>query len=555
MKSRMLKLFLPVLMCITSFSVSYAQKDSLKGVVNVVGSYIPELKIREKYFEQPRITDTFKTEIRPEYSITLRNLSFPYQPDTLSAARMKSEPLKRLRRFYIKIGFGNYLSPLGEARFNSLRSKNQAYDISYRYFSSAGNISRVGFPGIADHTAAANYRRIFKNHTLDLQARYGNNKTHYYGYNALDTLNDSITKSSIRQTYNFAGISLRFANKNLYDSNRIITDGGIAYYFLRDRLGSTENNLRFDLSLSRYVKEFYVGGRLLADYYHNNMKGDPGAVNNINLQVNPFVRLLKPRWNAEIGAVLAGSAGTYGKFYIYPNLNAAFHLYDKYLILFATVGGGLDRNSFDVLRRNNPFIISNPNIRNTSRQIDASLGLRGSLSRDFSYRIYGGYALANDQSFFVTDSTRKTGNYFNMLYSRLQTIKAGGELNYQFGEKASARLRGNYYYFMTGSELKAWHMPSFDIALSGFYNLSDKFIFKLDVFYIGNQWAPDYQSGVVVPVKIKGTVDVNLSVEYRYNKWLSLFVTGNNLAAFRYNRWFRYPTQQVNVIGGLTFSF
>jgi hypothetical protein len=285
------------------------------------------------------------------------------------------------------------------------------------------------------------------------------------------------------------------------------------------------------------------------------MKGDSASINNINLQVNPFVRLFKPRWNAEIGAILAGSAGTEGKFYIYPNLSASFNLYDKYLVVFANVGGGLERNSFDAVRRVNPFIVSNPKLRNTSRQVDATLGLRGSLSRDFTYKVYGGYVMTNEHAFYITDSTRKTDNYFNLTYSKLQTIKVGGELNYQFGERVSARLRGNYFHYLPGVELKAWHMPAFDIALSGFYNLSDKFVFKLDIFYIGNQWAPDYQPGVVVPVKIKGTVDVNLGVEYRYNKWLSIFVTGNNLAAFRYNRWFRYPTQQVNVLGGLTFSF
>jgi len=54
---------------------------------------------------------------------------------------------------------------------------------------------------------------------------------------------------------------------------------------------------------------------------------------------------------------------------------------------------------------------------------------------------------------------------------------------------------------------------------------------------------------------MKGLVDVNLGLEYRYTKFLSAFLNLNNLAAQRYQRWYAYPTQKFNLLGGLTYTF
>ena len=49
--------------------------------------------------------------------------------------------------------------------------------------------------------------------------------------------------------------------------------------------------------------------------------------------------------------------------------------------------------------------------------------------------------------------------------------------------------------------------------------------------------------------------DVNLGLEYRYNKRISAFLQLNNLASQRYMRWYNYPVQIFQVMGGVTFRF
>jgi hypothetical protein len=55
--------------------------------------------------------------------------------------------------------------------------------------------------------------------------------------------------------------------------------------------------------------------------------------------------------------------------------------------------------------------------------------------------------------------------------------------------------------------------------------------------------------------KLGFIADVNLGVEYRYNKRISAFLQFNNLAAQRYQRWYNYQVQGFQVMGGVTFRF
>jgi outer membrane receptor protein involved in Fe transport len=54
---------------------------------------------------------------------------------------------------------------------------------------------------------------------------------------------------------------------------------------------------------------------------------------------------------------------------------------------------------------------------------------------------------------------------------------------------------------------------------------------------------------------VKGTADVNLNVEYLFNKRLSFFGKLNNLANQRYQLYANYPVYGINGLVGAKFSF
>ena len=56
-------------------------------------------------------------------------------------------------------------------------------------------------------------------------------------------------------------------------------------------------------------------------------------------------------------------------------------------------------------------------------------------------------------------------------------------------------------------------------------------------------------------VTLGSIVDFNLGVSYRYNKRVTAFLELNNLASQRYNNWYNYPVQPIQVMGGVSFRF
>lgn len=543
-------------------ATAQAQPPSENKTVIVNGDLRPEIKPAEKLSQNPSVADTFQTRIVPTITVNPTEIPLYHNPDTISAARMNKEPLKKLRRFYLKVGFGNYLTPLAELRVNSLRSKTDAYDIGYKYLASFGKLKNVGYPGIQEHRFNGNYKHIFNNHVVTLSGAYGYDRLHYYGYR-----NDSITdliypdKKSSMQYFHSGKIEVGFGNKNLLDKEKLITNSKIGYSFVTDRQKTREHAFWVGTDISKYVKEFYVGGRVNVEYYNYKSALDSSARGTGIIKFNPYIRAGREKWNVEVGLEVAGAFDTIANGYVMPNVSAQANLYKNHIMAFLDAKGGVERNTFDRLRRANPFIISNPNLAQSWTPIDLKGGFKGYFAKYMYYNIGGGYKMTKNQAFFISDTINSTlGNKFTVVYDDMNTPYVSGELGFMKGEKLHVALKGNYWFYNPATFAQAWHMPKIELTLSAAYNIQDKFLFKADLYYLGEQYSPfDYDEAAHRPILkttlIRNAFDLNLHAEYRFNKMLSFWAGFNNFAAFRYQRWFRYPTQGFNGMGGITLSF
>lgn len=557
-----MKKFTYILSVLFFVSAAVLAQPGPEGNVTIIGDYVPEIKTSEKLLQNPGIQDTFQTRATPTITVNPEEMSLYHNPDTISAARMKNEPLKKLRRLYIKLGFGNYLTPLAEIRVNSLRSKTDIYDIGYKYLASFGKQKNVGYPGMQEHRFNGNYKHVFANHIVGLKGGYGFDQNHYYGFRR-DSVTDSIfpNKKSIRQHFHSGSLEVTFGNKDPMDKVKFITQSKIGYSFVMDRQKTREHAFWIGTDMSKYVKEFYVGGRVNVEYYNFKSALDSSARGAGLIKFNPYIKAGREKWNVEVGLEVAGAFDTTAKGYIMPVVFGQANLYKSHLMVFMEAKGGVERNTFDRLRRTNPFIVSNPNLGQTYTPIDIKGGFKGYFAKYLYYTLGGGYRMTKNQAFFITDTTANSiGNYFNVVYDNMNTPYVSGELGFMKGEKLHVALKGNYWFYKPRTFARAWHMPKIDLTLSATYNIQDKFLFKAEMYYLGEQYSPfGYDETLRKPVLqttlIRNAFDLNLQAEYRFNKMLSFWVGFNNFAAFRYQRWFRYPMQGFNGMGGVTLSF
>lgn len=544
---------------ILTVSFSFGQ---IGGNVIVSGDYIPEIKKSEKLPLNPSVRDTFQTRTIPSVKIEPADLSLFHTPDTLSAARMKNEPLKKLRRLYMKLGFGNYLTPYAQINVNSLRSKTDAYSFGYKYFASFGKQKNVAFPGVQQHELYGNYKHLFKNHTLTLRAGYDYDQNHFYGFRP-DSVTEALfpDKKSIRQHFHKVGFDATFANTDMTDKQKWLSSTRLGYYWMQDRQKSREHGLSLGTEISKHVKDFFLGARIGMEYFHFKAGGSPAGSGMGFIRFNPYVKAGREKWNVEMGFEVAGAFDSTAKGYIMPVVAGEANLFKNHVMAFLQAKGGVERNTFDRLRQTNPFIVSSPILGQTYTPIDVKGGFKGSFAKHLYYHMYGGFRMTKNQVFFITDTLQSSiGNYFKTVYDDMNTPYVGGEIGFVQGEKIQIALKGNYWFYNPATFEKAWHMPRIDLTLSAAYNIQDKFLFKADFYYLGEQYSPfDYDEKNRKPVLkttlIRNAFDLNLSAEYRFNKMLSFWASFNNFAAFRYNRWYRYPMQGFNGMGGITLSF
>lgn len=509
-----------------------------------------------KQSDLPAILDTVKPLKDKPLSIQPRVIETNFKTQQIQPAKMVNEPLSKLYYSLIKAGFGNYTTPYGEIWLNNLRSKEYIYGFHYKHFSSNYTSDKLGFAGFSDNDINLYSKKFYKKHVLSGDLNYYRNVSHFYGYP--DSLKSTFPETVAVSKQRFNTFEGKINLKSFYtDSNKVNHDIRLNFYNISDKFGTAENNILADAMLNLFVSKEKLNVYVATDYYNTKCKTD--TVNDFIFRLAPYFEAGGNKWHVDLGLNVAIDkfSDTTAKFYFSPKLNVHYNVYNNFVIPYAGLGGGLEKNSFRSLTTANPFIISNPAYINTFNAYTVFGGLRGVLSSKTSYDSRVSYGNYKNMAFFLTNYDSTLSNKYNVSYNDVKMLQVNGQLKYQLKEKINVIAKGNYYKYSLDSNAYAWYKPDFDITLSGFYNLKSKIIMKVDLFYIAKQWSQQrvLENGIpkMQAVQLKGIADANVGAEYRYSKMLSFFVNFNNIGNMRYYRWEKYPTQRFNAMLGLTF--
>ena len=537
-------------------AASMAQTTGTEQIYNVPSEFQPTIKDALKFSDVPEIKDTVKRIQNIKYGITSVPLFPKYQVQPIAQAKLQNEPLNKLYHSLLKVGYGPiYNMPYGEFWIGNTRSRAMNYGAHLKHFSSTAHLEDVGYSGYSDNEINIFAKQFYKKHTLSGDFDYERNVIHYYGY---DTSLNKLENDFTRQRYQFIQPKLRLVS-HYTDSTQINHDLGLSFYNLQNLNREAENNIKFNALGSMFINKEKLNVNFLTDFYNHKQAND--TLNDLIVSINPSFEANGSAWHADIG--LTGTIDNFKnatRFYFFPKLNVHYNVYENMIIPYAGLNGGLIKNSFRSLSKENMFVDTTLRYVNTNNKYNAFIGLRGNLSSKTSYDAKVSYAQYDSLQFFVIDysGSNQVYNRFSVVYDNTTLLTVGGQLKYQFKEKLNLIAKGNYYIYKTKNLTRAYQKPDFDLTFSGIYNLQSKIIVKADLFFVGQQWAQTQitdNNGVASfsPRQLKGYVDANLEAEYRYSKMLSFFVKFNNIANQRYYKWDRYPSQRFNFMFGVTF--
>ena len=124
-----------ILFCLSAGAQIDKEGVGPKREVTLYNPYKPSLSIVQKRNYLPELKDTMKVRQDFSYEINTKPFQPEYQISPIKAAALLPDPLPKLYKSYIKLGMGNYTSPLGEISITNERSKKGAIGLYARHFS------------------------------------------------------------------------------------------------------------------------------------------------------------------------------------------------------------------------------------------------------------------------------------------------------------------------------------------------------------------------------------------------------------------------------------
>ncbi len=558
------------------YSFSHAQEGgTYNESVLVKGSFRPVIEQAEKINFPATVSDTLsRIDHTFQYSITPTRLRSLYEPSRIKAARILGEPSTKLYNNYLRLGIGNYWSPLADLYWSSTRDTKKTYGVRINHRSSWGTLPDYGKNhfGLTGITLFGKYivKDILQ---LSSDINYEHDHNLYYGFTddklqaVLNKDRDDISVGDYKAKYNVLTWSLGVKNMQLdgyklgYDANLRLSDlwaswgqnefnlnldGDIHYGFmvLRDMKGVAYLHAEWDGYSHRYSPdgEMPLGftPTALTDIYR-------GSRNIVKL--NPYVDFMYEGLLFHAGFTGGWDGFTSASdvtFRFFPDVVVSKTLMNESFVLSVGATGGFSANNWDVIRKINPYVGPNAEQRAT-RHYDFTGHARWTISKKLEANAEVGYSLLQDDLSFALDGNYSLDNVYKTLYVDNNRFSIGADIAFVNDEMLILRAAGHYYSYSLNDGEKIFYRPDWDFLLSADVNYNDKWLFHLEGQLLGKMQGDLNEE---LPMRY----GINAQVEYRHNRALSFFLKMDNLAFQRYYYWTNYPSQKGLFILGLTYT-
>jgi hypothetical protein len=545
--------------------------DKKKTSVEIIKNYPPEEK----------------SQIPVEYCIKNVPALSDFQTSTLQADDVSPEMNTDYLNNYVQFGLGNYSKILADANISyTLENKLQVGGDAHL-------ISTHGLKEIYPWDSRQNGVKIggFLNGYLDqgkfnINADFGQEKYNYYGIYDLQPASDI----NINQKVNTIRIN------GYYDhfSNEFLNDVRLKTSFLSDHFGASENSGSIDFNFSKHAIELALNDVFLNADMGLNLATTNTKFNLLSQNTSKYFQgNLTPKFTFSKGNsyLMIGSGFNFlnakqannidsensNKTYWFPRAEIQLSANERFNF-YTGIDGGLELNSYANMLKENPYLVSNQNIKPTETKFKVYFGLRGDIDEIIKYDVSAGYSKMNNIMFFQSNelfdktinadrSAYDFANTFSTVYDNGSKDEVKLSLQYFPLENLSLDGEINYISFKLENYDNIYNIPLVKANIGAKYTMLDKKLLlgfqaflasdtKVNTFSISNDGiSSSYNIAENKDEKLNGRADINLSAEYIIHKNFSIFALGNNLLGAKYSTFQAYQVLGTQILGGLKIIF
>lgn len=553
------------IIAILMFSITFTVNAQIDKDVKVVKSYEPTVVDAFKLNQLPDFNDSVRVTPRADLLISTRRIDAKFTPKEIGAAKISPESVSPLSHSYLKLGLGNYTSPLAQLHITGLRSKTSLYGLFIDHQSSFGKVkladgNKVKAP-YSNTNAGLFGKKIIKGVVVSADAGYEARMVQRYGYNTVDTLLRGIDldKEFTRQLYQKLFAKASVASNDI-DTAGLRYETGLGYDYFFDRYDHTQQKINVDGDIGYWWKGHDFSMNVAVDHFTRNQKLDSAGGSTL-LRIAPKYVRKTDDFTFSLGFKTAshfvdGESETF----FYPDLRLEFNIVKTVFVPYLGVDGNLQEYDYERVSLENPFITPGLNVENANTKINFFGGFKGNISKALSYNLQGSYAQIDNFHFYVNDTSIRylptgsmLGNSFNVVYDNIERARVMAEIYYAPLPKFSLLVRGNYYSYTLFTEEKAWHMPDFDFQLAATYRLQNKIVFDAGLMLLSARYCKGLEQSSE-KLKLDPIVQLYAGAEYRYSKTLGFFLRFDNALFQQYQLWNQYPSQRFRVMVGASMT-
>lgn len=495
------------------------------------------------------------SQIQGNYTYEVKDFFLDLQPVvTDTQPSLKNFPSQRglLYHNYVKLGYGNYQSPLGELYINNVESDYLNFGVFLRHQGFyEGPVD--GKNSAEDHTNIRLDGSIFQQ-DIEFFGKlgYDRDRHHFYGYTPIPGI--EVQSDNISQTLStvYGNIGLRrIERQEPFDYQ-----ASLSLRLFNDEYLAREHEVGLKAGAAYRTTDGKIRAGIAAEAFISSPSDSTYAdINRQYAKFNPYVEYANESFKIRAGANLVFEddevPNKSSDVHILPNLMASYHLSPSFGI-YAGLEGDVIRTSYYGFVMENPFLGPSTQLRNTMQNYQINAGVKGTVNDELNYRTgikFGDFTNMHFYANHLNDSSR-----FQLVYDdATKVLNYYASVGWEYSNWYKLQATVDYYIYDLSNLNSPWHRPEWEVKLTNRFNPGDKWLISANAHLMGGIQALNRQSNQTTT--LNPVVDLSARIDYSVSERFSIFAVGNNLLNQKNERYWNYKVRGIQGIGGISFKF
>ncbi len=282
---------------------------------------------------------------------------------------------------------------------------------------------------------------------------------------------------------------------------------------------------------------FATHHRFVADIsYQASNSVASNSLDRYDLEIHPHYVFNRGKWIFEIGLKFNKYVDpSMEAFNIFFSGNLSYKVADNILWLYASADGRNNFRNYRGMLRENPWITSNIEVKNTEEPLAVRAGARGQVSDRLSFNIWGGYNKYTNFLTYIHMSDIWAGplNTFWAMYKDMYRYGFGGELSWK-SKNFEAGTSFEYSSYKNRDSSTVYNLPPFQLKGFARYNYRSRIFADASIHYRSGSptllyFHPYTGVNAADQSKIQPFTMLNLGITYAFNRKISYYFLINNI--------------------------